>query len=177
MPDAAKRNRVAAILIYTAWNIWNERNRRIFQGVVQAPQRILGLIKEEMALRQQASFGVPIALRPASVAAARRLFNTGGARFRRDDDDDYEESSGDEDVRAAPPVKVWADQDALVIAGEDTGDDDEEGPARYGGCIALSWDAFKMDRIKAEMKDGVLKVNLPKIKVEDRKDVFQVKVE
>jgi HSP20 family protein len=74
-------------------------------------------------------------------------------------------------------VKVWADQDGLVIAGEDTGDDDEEGPARYGGCIALSWDAFKMDRIKAEMKDGVLKVNLPKIKVEDRKDVFQVKVE
>ena len=40
-----------------------------------------------------------LALRPASVAAARGLFNTGGARFRRDDsDDDYEESSGDEDV-------------------------------------------------------------------------------
>jgi len=58
-------------------------------------------------------------------------------------------------------VKVWADQDGLVIAGEDTGDDDEEGPARYGGCIALSWDAFEMDRIKAEMKDGVLKVNVP----------------
>ena len=75
-------------------------------------------------------------------------------------------------------MKVWADQDGLVIAGEDTGDDDEEeGPARYGGCIALSWDAFKMDQIKVEMKDGVLKVNLPKIKVEDRKDVFQVKVE
>ena len=54
VPNAAKRNRVAAILIYTAWNIWNERNRRIFQGVVQALQRILGLIKEEMALRQQA---------------------------------------------------------------------------------------------------------------------------
>ena len=68
-------------------------------------------------------------------------------------------------------MKVWADQDGLVIAGEDTGDDDEEGPARYGGCIALSWDAFKMDQIKVEMKDGVLKVNLPKIKVEDRKDV------
>ena len=39
-----------------------------------------------------------LALRPASVAAARRLFNTGGARFRRDDDDYEEESSGDEDV-------------------------------------------------------------------------------
>jgi len=41
---------------------------------------------------------IPIALRPASVAAARRLFNTGGARFRRDDDGYYEEASGDEDV-------------------------------------------------------------------------------
>ena len=74
-------------------------------------------------------------------------------------------------------MKVWADQDGLVIAGEDTGEDDEEVPARYGGCIALSWDAFEMDRIKAEMKDGVLKVTVPKIKVEDCKDVFQVKVE
>ena len=66
-----------------------------------------------------------------------------------------------------------------MIAGEDTGDDDgdDEGPARSGGYIALSSDAFKMDQIKAEMKDGVLKVTVPKIKVEDCKDVFQVKVE
>ncbi|RLN12716.1 26.2 kDa heat shock protein, mitochondrial-like [Panicum miliaceum] len=74
-------------------------------------------------------------------------------------------------------VKVWADQGGLVIAGEDTGDDEEEGPARYGGYIELPSDAFKMDQIKAEMKDGVLRVTVPKIKVEDRKDVFQVKVE
>ena len=55
---------------------------------------LAGLLKKLLL----AAPAVP-ALRPASVAAARGLFNTGGARFRRDDsDDDYEESSGDEDV-------------------------------------------------------------------------------
>ncbi|KAG2605446.1 24.1 kDa heat shock protein, mitochondrial-like [Panicum virgatum] len=222
-----------------------KRERRASMAFAVASKRaplLAGLLKKLLLAAPTA-----LALRPASVAAARRLFNTGGARFRRDDDDYEEESSGDEDVfcdrrrcrrardfstptffsadamdpfgegvrlgrllalmeddAAAPRrrgcwvskedadavqlkvpmpglgkehVKVWADQDGLVIAGEDTGDDDEEGPARYSGCIALSWDAFKMDQIKAEMKDGVLKVTVPKIKVEDRKDVFQVKVE
>ena len=45
---------LAAILLYTVWNIWNERNRRIFQGLMQTPVRIFGLIKQEMAFRQQA---------------------------------------------------------------------------------------------------------------------------
>ena len=48
------RNKVAAILIYTAWNIWNERNRRIFQGSSQQPTAVLGFIKEEMEVRRQA---------------------------------------------------------------------------------------------------------------------------
>ena len=43
---------LAAILLYTVWNIWNERNRRIFQGLMQTPVRIFGLIKQEMAFRQ-----------------------------------------------------------------------------------------------------------------------------
>jgi HSP20 family protein len=38
-------------------------------------------------------------------------------------------------------------------------------------------DAFKMDKINAEMKNGVLRVTVPKVKDEERKDVFQVKVE
>ena len=42
---AAKKSGVVPLLIYTTWNIWNKRNRSIFQGVYQAPQRILGLIK------------------------------------------------------------------------------------------------------------------------------------
>jgi 2-polyprenyl-3-methyl-5-hydroxy-6-metoxy-1,4-benzoquinol methylase len=36
--------------MYTAWNIWMERNRRIFDEVSAPQTRILGLIKEEMKL-------------------------------------------------------------------------------------------------------------------------------
>ncbi|XP_066377669.1 26.2 kDa heat shock protein, mitochondrial-like [Miscanthus floridulus] len=78
-------------------------------------------------------------------------------------------------------VKVWADQDGLMIEGEgdkDTEyDDDEEAPAWYGRRIEFPADTFKMDQIKAEMKHGVLKVTVPKIKLEERENVFQVKVE
>jgi HSP20 family protein len=78
-------------------------------------------------------------------------------------------------------VKVWADQDELAIEGEgdkDTEyDDDEEAPAWYGHRIEFPADTFKMDQIKAEMKHGVLKVTVPKIKLEEREDVFVVKVE
>jgi len=55
--SAETRGKVAAILIYTVWNIWNERNRRIFQGISQSPTRVLGLLKEEMEVRRQACEG------------------------------------------------------------------------------------------------------------------------
>jgi len=78
-------------------------------------------------------------------------------------------------------VKVWADQDELAIEGEgvkDTEyDDEDEAPAWYGHRIEFPADTFKMDQVKAVMKDGVLKVTVPKIKLEDREDVFLVKVE
>ena len=51
------RGRIAAILIYTSWNVWNERNRRIFQGTSQSPAQILSLIKQEMDIRRQACEG------------------------------------------------------------------------------------------------------------------------
>jgi mannosylglycoprotein endo-beta-mannosidase len=44
----------ASISIYTAWNLWKERNRRIFERVSAPPSRILQLIKEEMATRAAA---------------------------------------------------------------------------------------------------------------------------
>jgi len=42
---------------FSVWNVWNERKRRIFQGISQPPIRVLSLIKEEMKIRQQACEG------------------------------------------------------------------------------------------------------------------------
>ncbi|KAF7100268.1 LOW QUALITY PROTEIN: hypothetical protein CFC21_101802 [Triticum aestivum] len=78
-------------------------------------------------------------------------------------------------------VKVRADKNILVIEGEGEkqpwdGDDDSAVP-RYNRRIEVPADAYKMDKIKAEMKNGVLWVTLLKVKEEERKDVFHVKVE
>ena len=54
---AENRSKVAAILIYTAWNVWNERNRRIFHGVSQSAARVMSLIKEEMDVQRQSLWG------------------------------------------------------------------------------------------------------------------------
>ncbi|PUZ77712.1 hypothetical protein GQ55_1G395400 [Panicum hallii var. hallii] len=77
-------------------------------------------------------------------------------------------------------VKVWAEQNSLVIKGEgekEAGEDESAPPPRYTGRIELSPDVYRMDKIKAEMKNGVLRVVVPKVKEEQRKDVFQVNVE
>lgn len=52
-----KRRAVAAVLIYTCWNLWNEHNRRIFQGVFASPLRVFTLIKDDIAFRQRACGG------------------------------------------------------------------------------------------------------------------------
>jgi hypothetical protein len=41
---------IASLLIYTSWNIWKERDRRIFDRVFSRPTQILTLT-EEMSLR------------------------------------------------------------------------------------------------------------------------------
>ncbi|TVU28588.1 hypothetical protein EJB05_20110 [Eragrostis curvula] len=77
-------------------------------------------------------------------------------------------------------VKVWAEQNSLVIKGEgekEAGEVEAATPSRYSGRIELAPEVYKMDKIKAEMKNGVLKVTVPKVKEEQRKDVFQVNVE
>ncbi|RLN11225.1 26.2 kDa heat shock protein, mitochondrial-like isoform X2 [Panicum miliaceum] len=75
-------------------------------------------------------------------------------------------------------VKVSAEKNILVIKGEgDKDPEDRKGPARYTRRVQLPAEAFKMDQIKAEMNNGVLKLTVPKIKHEERKDVFQIKVE
>jgi hypothetical protein len=49
----------STLLIYTAWNLWKERNGRIFEEKAAEPRFVLQLIKEEMLLRFWAC-GAPI---------------------------------------------------------------------------------------------------------------------
>jgi hypothetical protein len=49
-----QRRTTAAILMYSAWNIWKERNRRTFKGTTRTPAQVLGLIKEELGLFSRA---------------------------------------------------------------------------------------------------------------------------
>lgn len=79
-------------------------------------------------------------------------------------------------------VKISVEQNTLTIRGEEggakEGEDEEEGGARrYSSRIDLPDKLYKIDQIKAEMKNGVLKVVVPKMKEEERSDVINVKVE
>ncbi|KAK9120633.1 hypothetical protein Syun_018250 [Stephania yunnanensis] len=78
-------------------------------------------------------------------------------------------------------VKVSVEENALTIKGEgamDQSDEDQESTLRrYSSRIDLPPKLYKLDQIKAEIKNGVLKVVVPKAKEEERKDVFHVNVE
>ncbi|KAL6644253.1 hypothetical protein ACP70R_015861 [Stipagrostis hirtigluma subsp. patula] len=77
-------------------------------------------------------------------------------------------------------VKVWAEKNLVVIEGEGDAkeaDGGEVGPRRYSRRIELAADAFEIDKVTAEMKNGVLKVRVPKVNDEERKDVFHAKIE
>ncbi|KAL6526930.1 Heat shock 22 kDa protein, mitochondrial [Orobanche gracilis] len=75
-------------------------------------------------------------------------------------------------------VRVSVEQNTLTIRGEVKKESEEdEGGRRYSSRIDLPERLYKTNDIKAEMKNGVLKVFVPKIKEEERTDVFQVNVE
>lgn len=76
-------------------------------------------------------------------------------------------------------VKVSVEQNTLTIKGEaaDVSEEEEESKKKYSTRLDLPPNLYKVDSIKAEMKNGVLKVVIPKVKPEERKDVLQVKVE
>ncbi|XP_030524807.1 small heat shock protein, chloroplastic-like [Rhodamnia argentea] len=73
-------------------------------------------------------------------------------------------------------VKVSVEQNTLTIKG---GGEKESGKGRrrYSGTMDLPPNLFKHGEIKAEMKNGVLKVVVAKVKEEEKKDVLQVKIE
>nr|AAF37726.1 LMW heat shock protein [Euphorbia esula] len=75
-------------------------------------------------------------------------------------------------------VKVSVEKNTLIIKGEgEKESEDEESGRKYSGRIDLPEKMFKTDEIKAEMKNGVLKVVVPKVKEDERADVFHVKIE
>ncbi|KAF8380489.1 hypothetical protein HHK36_027976 [Tetracentron sinense] len=75
-------------------------------------------------------------------------------------------------------VKVLVEQNTLVIKGEGQKEsEEEESGRRYTSRLDLPQNLYKLDQIKAEMKNGVLKVVVPKVKEEERKDVVQVPIE
>ncbi|KAI3458302.1 hypothetical protein Pfo_014965 [Paulownia fortunei] len=75
-------------------------------------------------------------------------------------------------------VNVSVEQNTLIIKGEGKKEfEDDETGRRYTSRIDLPDKLYKTNAIKAEMKNGVLKVFLPKIKEEERTDVFHVTVE
>ncbi|PNX79012.1 small heat shock protein chloroplastic-like [Trifolium pratense] len=76
-------------------------------------------------------------------------------------------------------VKISVEQNILTIKGEGAkeSEEEEEGVRRFTSRIDLPEKLYKIDQIKAEMKNGVLKVIVPKMKEEERNDVINVNVE
>ncbi|KAK2975826.1 hypothetical protein RJ640_022843 [Escallonia rubra] len=75
-------------------------------------------------------------------------------------------------------VKVSVEQNTLIIRGEgEKESEEEESGRRYSSRIELPEKLYKTNDVKAEMKNGVLKVVVPKVKEEERNDVHHITVE
>lgn len=75
-------------------------------------------------------------------------------------------------------VKLSVEQNTLIIKGEgEKESEDDESQRRYSSRLDLPEKLYNLKEIKAEMKNGVLKVVVPKVKEEERKDVYQVNIE
>ncbi|XP_059659052.1 heat shock 22 kDa protein, mitochondrial-like [Cornus florida] len=68
-------------------------------------------------------------------------------------------------------LKLWVEDNRLEVRGAE-----ESCPRQFSGYIKLPQGFYKPEEIAAEMKNGVLKVKVPKLKVEDRKDFINVNV-
>lgn len=74
-------------------------------------------------------------------------------------------------------IKISVEQNTLIIQGEGKAESEEESGRKYSSRIDLPEKLYKIGEIKAEMKNGVLKIVVPKLKEEERNDVINVKVE
>ncbi|PIA35691.1 hypothetical protein AQUCO_03500206v1 [Aquilegia coerulea] len=75
-------------------------------------------------------------------------------------------------------VKVTVEKKFVVIKGEEKKETSDGEKARKYCCkIKIEPKLFKINEIKAEMKNGLLKVILSKLKEEERKDIIDVKVD
>lgn len=73
-------------------------------------------------------------------------------------------------------VKLSLEQNTLVIKGEG-GEEEEEDGRKFSSRIGLPEKVYKTDEIKAEMKNGVLKVVVPKLKEDERNNVRHIQVD
>ncbi|KAL5061734.1 hypothetical protein RYX36_023471 [Vicia faba] len=73
-------------------------------------------------------------------------------------------------------VKISVEQNTLIIKGEESGQESQESGRRFSSRIDLPDKLYKNDEIKAEMKNGVLKVIVPKMKEQERNNVINVEV-
>ena len=49
-----ERRRFNGTLIYIVWNLWKERNRRIFQNEFKTAQQVASMTKEDIVQRRRA---------------------------------------------------------------------------------------------------------------------------
>ena len=70
-PRGRRHRQQGTVIVYTAWNLWKERCRRVFNNKAQNEQHLLPAIKDDVQAHQQAWEELES---PLSNTLKRRLF-------------------------------------------------------------------------------------------------------